>query len=165
MKTYTSQHNETLGMIAKKFRLPSWKYLHEINKAAIGDNPDILNEGTELTIPHWETSSGAQLIKEKGAEPETYCGGLRFVYPWVAVSCTIAHTDGTVYRELDADGKELAEFSQKKSYEIKDADTGKVLMTGNISTSEEIRTIVPDVKKKVVFIDGKEYQLWNGEKS
>jgi hypothetical protein len=82
----------------------------------------------------------------------------------VPVSFTIANADGTVYREIDENGKERAEFTKKKKYEIKDTDTGKVLVSGEISKSEEICVLVPDVKRKMLIIDGIEYQLWKEEK-
>lgn len=96
--------------------------------------------------------------------PTIILGGLRYIYPWVTVSFTLSNPDGTVYIEFDNDGKERAEFLKKKKYEIKDADTGMVLITGEITKSEEIQILVPDVKRKILLVDGFEYRLWNGDK-
>jgi hypothetical protein len=58
MKTYTTKPSEDLGSIARKFGMPSWKYLYQLNKDKIGDNPDLLAEGTALKIPEWNSTSG-----------------------------------------------------------------------------------------------------------
>ncbi len=163
-KNYTVQDNETLHIVAEKFKISSWKYLYQLNKDVIGDNPDILKAGTVLKIPVIEESPGFKLIKEKGGNPYNYLGGLQYHYPFVPVSFTLANPDGTVYREYDENGNERAEFSKKKNYEIKDADTSKVLVSGELSRSEEICVLVPDVKRKMLIIDGTEYQLWKEEK-
>jgi hypothetical protein len=162
-KQYEVKKGETLGDIARKLRLPSWKYLYQLNRDTIGDNPDLLNEGTVLNIPVIEESKGFQLFRDKGVNPGNYLGGLRYNYPWVTVSFTLSNPDGTLYKEYDKDGKEQPEFSKKKRYEIKDADSGKVLVTGEISKAEEIQILVPDVKRKILLVDGTEYRLWNGD--
>lgn len=162
-KTYIAKKNETIASIADKFGLPSWKYLYQLNKRIVGDNPDILNEGTALEIPQVEESSGYQLLLDKGAIPGAYTGGLRYKYPWVPVSFTIANPDGTVYKEFDENGNERAVFAKKKNYEIRDADTGTVLASGDITKSEEISVLVPDVKRKMLVVDGIKYQLWKEE--
>ena len=54
--TYTVQQGDDLGLIAEKFGMPSWKYLYELNRDVIGDNPDLLKEGTELQIPQWDST-------------------------------------------------------------------------------------------------------------
>ncbi|HEX2959057.1 MAG TPA: LysM domain-containing protein [Chitinispirillaceae bacterium] len=161
---YKVKRGETLGVIARKHRLPSWKYLYQLNRDVIGDNPDLLNEGAVLNIPVIEESKGFQLFRDKDVNPDNYLGGLRYIYPWVTVSFTLSNPDGTVYIEFDNDGKERAEFLKKKKYEIKDADTGMVLITGEITKSEEIQILVPDVKRKILLVDGFEYRLWNGDK-
>jgi hypothetical protein len=163
-KSYIVKDNETLDKVAEKFKIPSWKHLYQLNKNVIGDNPDILKVGTVLKIPVIEESPGFKLLQEKGVNPFNYLGGLQYHYPMVPVSFTIANADGTVYREFDENGNERAEFSKKKKYEIKDADTGKVLVSGEISKSEEISVLVPDVKRKMLLFDGIEYQLWKEEK-
>lgn len=161
MKTYTTRLGDTLGSIATRASMPSWKYLYELNKQAIGDNPDLLKAGTKLKIPQWETSLGAELMRKKGVNPADYMDGQSYKYPWVPVSFTMANPDGTVYKEYDKNGNERSEFAEKKNYVIKDADTGRTLVTGAISKSEEICVLVPDVKKKLLVVDEIEYQLWN----
>lgn len=165
LKKYTVKEGENLGVIAAKFAMPSWKYLYELNKGAIGDNPDLLNAGTVLKIPVGEESSGYQLLRDKGVNPDDYISGVKYKYPWVPVSFTIANPDGTVYKEYDENGNERAEFAKKKKYEVKNAENGNVLVSGEISRSEEISVLVPDVKRKLLVVDGIEYQLWNEEKT
>jgi hypothetical protein len=163
-KKYTVKDGETLGIIADKFGMPSWKYLYQLNKDVIGENPDLLNAGTVLKIPVIKESLGYQLLRDKGVNPDDYIGGTRYKYPWVPVSFTIANPDGTVYKEFDENGNERAEFIKKKKYEIKNADNGNVLVSGELSKSEEISVLVPDVKRKLLVVDGIEYQLWKEEK-
>ncbi|MBN1186969.1 MAG: LysM peptidoglycan-binding domain-containing protein, partial [Bacteroidales bacterium] len=55
-KKYIVKKGENLDVIANRFKIPFWKYLYELNKDIIGDNPDILNAGTELQIPVLEES-------------------------------------------------------------------------------------------------------------
>jgi len=89
MKKYTVKSNEDLGSIARKFWLSSWKYLYELNKEVIGDNPDLIKEGTKLDIPQWDFTCGDEKIKEKGVDPRSYVNGSMYKYPWVAYSRTL----------------------------------------------------------------------------
>jgi LysM repeat protein len=161
-KTYIVKQDDDLGLIAKKFHLPSWKYLYQINKSKIGDNPDLLKVGTELTIPQWDSTKGDELIREKGADPFAYTGGLQYRYPWEPVSITLAKKDGSVYTEKDKNGKPQKNFEVKKKYEIRNSETGEVLASGEIGHSEEISVLVPAVKSRDLYIDGKKYVVWNG---
>jgi len=163
-KKYTVKQGEDLGRIARKFGMPSWKYLYELNKDVIGDNPDLLEAGTVLKIPVIEESLGYRLLREKGVNPDDYLHGMRYAYPWVPVSITLVNQDGTVYREKDANGNERRDFEKKKRYEIKDGDTGKVLVSGEIGESEQLNVLVPDVRNKVLVVDGEEYYPWTGER-
>ena len=52
------QPGETLSMLADMYNLASWKYLYSLNEDTVGDNPDLLKPGTELSIPQWDTTSG-----------------------------------------------------------------------------------------------------------
>jgi len=51
MKTCTSKPSDDRGSIARKFCMPSWKYLYEQNKNEIGENPDLLKAESKLKIP------------------------------------------------------------------------------------------------------------------
>jgi hypothetical protein len=86
MKKYTVKDGEDLGFIAKKFWINSWKYLYEINKDVIGDNPDILKPGIKLKIPQWNDTQGDEEIEKKGARAFDYVNGLRYSYVWVPFS-------------------------------------------------------------------------------
>jgi nucleoid-associated protein YgaU len=68
MKTHTSKPDEDLGAIAAKFGLPSWKYLYQLNKDKIGDNPDLLKAGTVSKIPRWDSTGGGREDRSKGSE-------------------------------------------------------------------------------------------------
>ncbi|CAN5229578.1 hypothetical protein BH18CHL2_BH18CHL2_06230 [soil metagenome] len=53
MAKYTVQSGDTLSDIAQD-QLGSaskWREIYEANKDAIGDNPDLIQPGTELDIP------------------------------------------------------------------------------------------------------------------
>jgi len=77
-ETYCVKEMETLGSIALKFNLCTWKYLYQINRDAIGENPDLLKPGTELKIPQWDSTGGDTRIEEKGAKPSEYTGGTNY---------------------------------------------------------------------------------------
>ncbi len=48
--TYTVEHGDSLSAIGAKYGI-SWHSIYEANKALIGDNPDMIQPGQELTIP------------------------------------------------------------------------------------------------------------------
>ncbi len=52
-KTYTVKGGDSLSEIAQREMGDGdrWKELYEANKAAIGDDPDMIKPGTKLTIP------------------------------------------------------------------------------------------------------------------
>ncbi len=52
-KTYVVKGGDSLSEIAQREMGDGdrWKELYEANKAAIGDDPDLIQPGTELTIP------------------------------------------------------------------------------------------------------------------
>ena len=155
---YVVKTSETLGAIAKKFKLPSWKYLYEINKDKIGDNPDLLKPNTELTIPQWDSTKGDELIREKNADPFAYTGGLQYRYPWVPLSVTLTDIHGNVYKERDENGKEKMEFKEEKEYVIIDAKSGEELLKGNIKSADELELLVPDAEQWYIKIDGIVYR-------
>ena len=152
MKKYTAKENEDLGSIAAKFGMPSWKYLYQINKDKIGDNPDLLKEGTVLEIPQWDSTSGDEKIKAKDADPFKYTGGLRYAYPWVPVSITL----------VDNQKKPLVAFEDEREYKIMQRKTNVVFKEGTLKSSDEIELLVPDsadivfgIKGLPLYINGK----------
>lgn len=52
-KTYVVKSGDSLSEIAQREMGDGdrWKELYEANKGAIGDDPDLIHPGTELTIP------------------------------------------------------------------------------------------------------------------
>ena len=52
-KTYVVKSGDSLSEIAQREMGDGdrWNELYEANKAAIGDDPDLIQPGTELTIP------------------------------------------------------------------------------------------------------------------
>ena len=52
-KTYVVKNGDSLSEIAQREMGDGdrWKELYEANKAAIGDDPDLIHPGLELTIP------------------------------------------------------------------------------------------------------------------
>jgi hypothetical protein len=143
-KIYIIKPGEDLGIIAKKFRLPSWKYLYQLNKDKIGDNPDLLKAGTELTIPQWDSTSGDELIREKGADPMAYTGGLQYRYPWVPYSVSL----------VDISGEALGDFEDERPYQIIDTKTSRVVAEGTIRSGTELEILIPDVPSVRCKIQG-----------
>ncbi len=130
---HTVQEGETLGSIAEQYMLPSWKYLYQINKKIIGDNPDILNAGSELTIPSWDSTSGDEKIQEKGARPFSYTGGLRYRDVWVPFKAVIRDADGN-----------LKQFEEKTSVKVTDRGLRHTFAELEITSTEEIQMLLPD---------------------
>lgn len=152
MKTYTSKPNDTLGSIARKFGMPSWKYLYQLNKDKIGDNPDLLKEGTVLKIPQWDSTGGDEKLRAKGVDPSDWTGGLRYKFPSVPVSLSL----------VDRDGNLLADFEGEREFVIWDRKTKRILHKGMIQKSDTIEKLVPDSKNLSVGIKGFPI-VWEGD--
>jgi hypothetical protein len=142
--THMVQEGQTLGIIAKRYWLPSWKYLYEVNREKIGDNPDLLQPGIELIVPQWDSTTGDERIEEKGANAWDYTNGLRYLYPWALFSLTMGKDDGTTGRIV---------FDEKKQYQIRNAANNMLLATGEIGTSDELEVLVPDGIDAALAID------------
>jgi hypothetical protein len=140
MKKYTVKPNEDLGSIAHKFGLPSWKYLYQLNKDAIGDNPDLLEEGTVLKMPVWNSTSGDEKIEEKGADPFQYTGGLRYRYPWAPFSMSLVGEDGTTL---------LPDFEEPVPVVIRLRSNGAVVYEGELTSPDQLERLLPDAPVKI----------------
>jgi hypothetical protein len=147
MKVYTTKTGATLGSVARKFEMPSWKYLYEINKSKIGDNPDLLKEGTILQIPLLDTTGGVEKIKAKGVDPFEYTGGLRYAYPWIPFSASFMNNDGNVVKKSNEDGRPL-------KYEIHDRESGNLLASGEMEQGDELETLIPNSQDIEITMDG-----------
>ncbi|MFW6221930.1 MAG: hypothetical protein ACOC4C_05635, partial [Fibrobacterota bacterium] len=128
--------------------------LYELNKDAIGKNPDLLQGGTKLQIPQWDSTGGDEKIEEKGGKAFRYTGGLRYRYPWVAFSLSLVNTDEKLYREKNEDGEETEEFQKEKKYVLRLGEAGDVVAEGTITRSEEIQRIVVDTEDLNLEVDG-----------
>jgi hypothetical protein len=144
MKTYTSKPNEDLGQIARKFGLPSWKYLYQLNKDKIGDNPDLLKEGTVLQIPQWDSTGGDEKIKAKGADPFEYTGGLRYAYPWAPMSFTIT----------DKDKNKSPDFTEEREIVVQNTKTKQIISRDKIKLSDSFEMLVPGSDDITIGIEG-----------
>lgn len=144
--THIVEEGESLGAIARMYGLPTWKYLYQINKDKIGDNPDLLKTGIELQIPQWETISGDEKIAKKGADPAYYTRGSRYRYPWVPFSATIVNDKDEV---LKKDDKE-----KKLAYELRDSESGNLLASDAIESGDALELLIPDSRKLEITIDG-----------
>lgn len=136
---------EDLGKIARMYLLPSWKYLYECNKSLIGDNPDLLKEGTVLNIPQYDFHSADQLIAEKGANVEKYVGGLIWRYPWQSKS--ISFID-------DIKTGQLFDFKGDRDFKIIAVENGIIISSGTIKKADDIDVLIPDMVKTRVLVDG-----------
>lgn len=48
---YTVRLGDNLSSIAEMYRLPSYVPLYDANRAAVGNNPDLIHVGLKLTVP------------------------------------------------------------------------------------------------------------------
>lgn len=147
---HTVQEGETLGSIADQYMLPSWKYLYEINKKLIGDNPDLLPPGTELKIPSWDSTSGDEKIEEKGARPFDYTGGLRYRDVWVPFKAIISDSDGNTKL-----------FEEKTAVKITDRDFRHTFVEFETTDTGDIQMLLPDSAEVNVGIRG--FPFYEGE--
>jgi hypothetical protein len=144
MKKYTVKPNEDLGSIARKFGVSSWKYLYEINKDVIGDNPDLLKEGTKLQIPQWDSTTGDEKIKEKGANLFEYVNGLRYAYPWAPFSFSLT----------DKDGNQQPDFEEEREIVVRNRTTKETILTDKIKASDSFEKLLPLSDDITIGIDG-----------
>jgi hypothetical protein len=156
---YTSASDDDLGSIAHRFGLPSWKYLYEKNKQAIGDNPDLLKPGTLLEVPQWDSTSGDEKIEAKGVRASDYIGGLSYRYPWAPFSYTMMTKKDEPYVERDSAGNTRSSFQTKKKFELRAAASQTILASGELGKADEIELLVPDCRDGALFIDNIEYEL------
>lgn len=179
---YTVQDGEELGTIAQKFGLPGWKYLYQLNEQAIGDNPDLLQAGTVLTIPRWDATGGDELIEARGGRAFEYSGGTCYRYPWVLFSITIGELCGdssvsieipTTYElednedqtasetdlsqsssETSTGDAQLVDVSEGRDVEITSTLSGDILFSGHITQADEIVALLPHTPHYRVGIRG-----------
>jgi len=90
MKKYTVSRWR-LGIIARKFGMRLGSTL-PLNKEKIGDNQDLLKEGTVLDMPSIDTSSGEDKIKQK--TPIVWIHGGAYTGIVVALSVSITDSKG-----------------------------------------------------------------------
>jgi uncharacterized Zn-binding protein involved in type VI secretion/nucleoid-associated protein YgaU len=156
-ETYVTVDGDDLGALASRFGMVSWKYLYEKNKDAIGDNPDLLKPGIELTIPQWDATSGDELIGKKNADPFDWVGGCVYRYPWVPYSVTLVDKDGDLLRDKDSSGNAKEKYEESKKYKVTQLSTGKVLVEGEIDAAENLEVLVPDAAEMELEVDGIPY--------
>jgi hypothetical protein len=154
MKKYTSKQNDDLGSIAARAGLPSWKYLYEINKSKIGDNPDLLKAGTELEIPEWDSTTGDEKIEAKGVSAFDYTGGAKYRYPWVPMSVSLVNKNEEPYKEKDEKGNEKEDYQKEMKYCVYVESKDRVIAEGSIKKFDELGLLVVDSKKIALEIDG-----------
>ncbi len=147
--TYTVKPGEDQGSIGRKYCVVSWKYLYELNKDAIGDNPDLLQPGTKLTIPMWDSTSGDERIRAKGADPFQYTGGLRYRYPWVPLSMSLT----------DEAGEKLPDFEEEREVVIRERATGRVLAQTTAKSASDIGLLIPDAQAVNIGIKGFPFRI------
>jgi len=136
-KLHVVKKGETLGSIASSYGLVNWKYLYELNREKIGPNPDLLESALEILIPGWDFTIGDEKLREKGADPDIFTGGLHYCYPLVPISFTL---------------KTNQEKFTKTEYRIINRDNGEILVSGTIEKADEIEELVPDVRRVQVII-------------
>ncbi len=138
------EDGQDLGEIAYLYRLPSWKYLYELNKDVIGENPDLLSPGTVLHIPQWDTTCGDEKITAKGFRPFSYTGGLRYRYPWTVFSLSL----------VDDTGSLMPAFEEKREIAIFDETDGRILLRGETDGGDTFSALVPDCSSMSFGIKG-----------
>jgi hypothetical protein len=143
MPKYTVKQGEDLGSIAEKYCLPSWKYLYELNKDAIGDNPDLLKPGARLSIPEWNATSGDEKIEAKGAKAFAYTGGLRYRYVWAPLSVSLVD-----------ENEQIIETEEEKEAVIAIADAGSEVCRKTLKSGDDLCVLAPDTHSLTVSVDG-----------
>jgi LysM repeat protein len=131
---YTVAEGDTIGSIADDFGLPSWKYLYQINKGKIGDNPHNLNPGLEIEIPQWDTTSGDEKLANAGFDVFSFCGGTCYKYPWVPF----------IFKLKDENDQEITTFSKPTNVNIIDKKTKKSLFKAKITNLSDLDQLLPD---------------------
>lgn len=150
-ETYCVKEMDTLGSIASMFNLCTWKYLYQINKDTIGENPDQLKPGTELKIPQWDSTGGDERIEAKGAKASEYTGGTKYRYPWVPFSFSLG---------ISRNEKNTATVAYEKAKVcvIRSVKTGEELIKAEVKLNDEFNELVPDCLDYTIEINGETYR-------
>lgn len=133
---HTVTDGEDLGSIAKDYGIISWRYLYEINKDAVGDNPDLLPVDTELQIPQWDDTRGDELIEAKGADVREYVHGLRYKYVWVPFSTSCLNLSDDPF-----------EFQKEQELIITVPKDNMEVCRKTVSNWKEAECLAPDTDK------------------
>ncbi|MFW6221942.1 MAG: hypothetical protein ACOC4C_05700, partial [Fibrobacterota bacterium] len=99
--------------------------------------------GTKLSIPMWDSTGGDEKIEEKGGKAFKYTGGLRYRYPWVAFSTTLAQNK-----------EALEEFDHERELVVRLKTTGQVLHKGTIKKTDDINLLIPECEDFMIGIKG-----------
>lgn len=137
------QKGETLGGIALKYGLHSWKQIYDLNKNTIGSNPDFIRAGKELKIPDRSSSRGERLIRNAGGDPQKLMGGVRYVYPWVHFSIMLTDENGVSIN-----------FEKEHALTLESPDKGSVVHTGKISGHGPFSIFIPYGKEFELRVNG-----------
>jgi hypothetical protein len=140
---YTVAKGDTLGHIAHKYGLGSWRELYLENQRAIGSNPDSIPVGLKLRIPEFRKSHGERLLRQKGANPADYMGGLSYAYPWVLFSFRLADENGHPLRLVEP-----------REYVLRADSAKEPFATGTVSGEGPFEVFVPHVSGAVLEIPG-----------
>jgi hypothetical protein len=141
--TCTVAKGDTLGQIAHKYGLGSWRELYTENQRAIGRNPDSIPVGLKLRIPEFRKSHGERLLRQKGANPADYMGGLSYAYPWVLFSFRLADENGHPLRLVEP-----------REYVLRADSAKEPFATGTVSGEGPFEVFVPHVSGAVLEIPG-----------
>lgn len=150
--TYTVVAGDTLGRIARKYGLGSWRELYQANRSAIGRNPDSIPTGLRLKVPDYRKSQGERLLRQRGANPVDYMGGLRYAYPWVLFSFRLAGENG---HSIGLD--------RPHEYSLRADPEAEPFFTGTVAGEGPFEVFVPHVSGAVLEIAGLELGDGHGQ--
>ncbi|MDG5816361.1 PAAR domain-containing protein [Chitinispirillales bacterium ANBcel5] len=153
-ETHIVEMGEDLGSIATDYGITSWKYLYEVNKGAIGDNPDLLKPGTELTIPQWDDTQGDEKIQAKGGGLNVYVNGLQYLYVWVPLSISFFDSDAAKGYCRDSENDNENE-SQIMHVELYDLRQDKIILEKEIEGYDKLATLIPEIADAEIRVDGR----------
>jgi hypothetical protein len=141
-ETHTAVKGQSLSDIATIHGIRDWRLLWELNKGALGDNWDVVKEGTALKLP--DTTKDPLVEWFKGNQWDEYLADKGYQYPGKYLSLTL----------LDAKDAVMKFKAPARCQVYRYAPTPLLLHDIELAVGDDLDVLVPDTEHLGLWIDG-----------
>lgn len=140
--THTVGKGQSLSDIAAIHGIRDWRLLWELNKGALGDNWDVIEEGVSLKLPDTTKDPLVEWFEEN--QWDEYLADKGYQYPGKYLSLTL----------LDAKG-EVLKFKQPARCQVyRYAPTPLLLHDIELEAGDDLDVLVPDTEHLGLWVEG-----------